>query len=184
MIKIDRDLINDEVSQILFVESRKISFKRNDIVIKPGKTCDFLFLIEKGMLRSFYHDRKGNDITNWFAKEEMMITSSQSFFKRTPSFSGIEAIEDTLVWAITYDQLQNGFEKSKSLERFVRLAVTEIMLEVGKKAISLQIKNAEERYRDLINHYPDIFQRAKLGHIAGYLGITQQSLSRIRANSF
>ncbi len=183
MIKIDKNLINNDALHALLVRSKKITFQRNEIVIETGKTCNYIFFIRKGMLRSFYYDRKGKDITNWFANEDMIITAAQSFFRREPSFLRIEAIEDTVVRAISYDQLEEVFKKYQSLERFGRLVMTEIMMAVGKKAIYLQVKSADERYHELIKTHPDIFQRAKLGHIAGYLGITQQSLSRIRANT-
>jgi len=183
MIKIDKSLINNEVLHALSIKSKKVTFQRNEIVAEAGKTCNYIFFVRKGLLRSFYYDRKGKDVTNWFASEEMIITAAQSFFKREPSFLGIEAIEDTVVRAISYEQLEEMFQEYHSLERFGRLIMTEIMMAVGKKAIYLQVKSAEERYHELIKTYPDIFYRAKLGHIAGYLGITQQSLSRIRANT-
>ena len=183
MIKIDWGLVDKEALHTLNARAKKIAFPRNEIVVESGKICNHIFFIRKGMLRSFYYDRKGKDITNWFANEDMIITAAQSFFKREPSFLRIEAIEDTVVKAISYDQLEEIFQEHHSLERFGRLIMTEIMMAVGKKAIYLQVKSAEERYHELIKTHPDIFQRAKLGHIAGYLGITQQSLSRIRANS-
>jgi len=174
MIKIDKNLIPNEALHALLVRSKKITFQRNEIVAETGKICNYIFFIRKGMLRSFYYDRKGKDITNWFANEDMIITAAESFFRRKPSFLRIEATENTTVRAISYDQLEEAFKKHPSLERFGRLVMTEIM-------IYLQVKSAEERYHELIKTHPDIFQRAKLGHIAGYLGITQQSLSRIRA---
>ncbi|CAM1345436.1 Crp/Fnr family transcriptional regulator [Tenacibaculum amylolyticum] len=183
MIKIDPTLIDDDVFQTLFVTSTELHFKRNEIIVESGKVCNYLFLVQKGMLRSFYYDKKGNDITNWFSSEDMLITSAHSFFKRHPSFLNIEAIEDTTVRAITHQQLEEAFQKSHSLERFGRLFTIEVMLAVGKKAIYLQTKSAKERYHELLKTYPDIFNRAKLRHIAGYLGIAQQSLSRIRSGS-
>ena len=68
------------------------------------------------------------------------------------------------------------------LERFFRLLVTDVMIMLGKKIIDLQTQSAEFRYNQLLITHPDIFKRAKLGHISRYLGITQQSLSRIRAH--
>ncbi len=183
MIKIDWNLVDKEVLQALSIRAEEITFRRNEVVVEAGKTCHYIYFITQGMLRSFYYDRKGKDITNWFANEDMIITAAQSFFKREPSVLNIQAIEASTVRAISYDQLEEVFREYQSLERFGRIIMTEIMMAVGKKAMFLQGKTAEERYHELIKTHPDIFQRAKLGHIAGYLGITQQSLSRIRGRS-
>ncbi len=133
------------------------------------------------MLRNYYYDPKGNEITHWFASEGMLVTIPPRFFNRKPSTFRIEAIESSILRTITYAQMENAFDQSRKLERFGRILVTEIMTVLGRKIIDLQTKTAEERYDDLLQEHPDIFQRAKLGHIATYLGITQQSLSRIRS---
>ncbi|MEM9936758.1 MAG: Crp/Fnr family transcriptional regulator [Bacteroidota bacterium] len=180
MIKIDLTSLDQEVYDTLFEWSSLKEFKANEVVIELGSTCNYLFLIEKGMLRNFYYDQKGNDITHWFACEDMITTVPPSFFNLEPSIFGIEAIEDTTARVLTRSQLEEGFQNSIELERFVRLLTTNIMIALGRKIVALQTKSAEDRYDDLIASHPDIFYRAKLGHIAGYLGIKQQSLSRIR----
>ncbi|MEM6320525.1 MAG: cyclic nucleotide-binding domain-containing protein [Bacteroidota bacterium] len=158
----------------------KRCFRAKEMVVSIGDVCDKIFLIEKGMLRNFYYDRKGNDITHWFASEHMIMTIPPSFFKREPSNFGIEAIEDTIVQAMSFHQMEEELKKSIKLERFYRLLATDIMIMLGRKVIDLQTQTAEYRYDQLLQTHPDIFQRAKLGDIAGYLGIKQQSLSRIR----
>ncbi len=183
MIRVDDQLITPEVREALFNNSEQITFQKNEIIVTSGKICNHLFIIEKGMLRSFYYNKKGNDITNWFSSEQMIITEAYSFFKRKPSNISIEAIEETTVKAISHDKLETVLNDSKDVERFMRLLVTEIMMALGKKVIYLQNKSAKERYDDLLKTHPDIFQRAKLGHVAGYLGVAQQSLSRIRSKS-
>lgn len=182
MIKIDSSFINPEAQQHLFEMSSQVQVPANTILLEIGSVCDHLYFIENGILRNYYYDAKGNDITHWFASEGMVVTIPPSFFKRTPSQFRIEALEDMVVRNITFDQMQEAFSQSHQLERFGRLLVTEIMMVLGQKIMDLQTKSAEERYNDLLEDHPDIFQRAKLGHIATYLGITQQSLSRIRAN--
>lgn len=181
MIRIDLNALEDDVKMVFFEKTELVSFDTNEVVVELGKVCKYLFLIEKGMLRNYYYDQKGNDITHWFASEDMIVTAPPSFFRQEPSTFRIEATEPTTVYAISYEKLNKEFEKSIHLERFFRELVTEIMITLGQKIISLQTKNAEYRYDELLRTHPDIFQRAKLGHIAGYLGMRQQSLSRIRA---
>ena len=183
MIKIDIHLINSDEFSHLLKRAKLLTFKKGDIVAESGKICKYLFLVQKGLLRNFYYDIKGNDITHWFANEDMFATIPPSFFNREESFFQMEAIEDTQVLAFTYEDLENAFEKSRAIERFGRLLVTQIMITLGRKVIDLQTKSAEKRYEELIENHSDIFSRANLGHIASYLGITQQSLSRIRSSN-
>ncbi|MEL6190558.1 MAG: cyclic nucleotide-binding domain-containing protein [Bacteroidota bacterium] len=180
MIKIDRASLDQEVYDTLFERSSIQEFRANEVVVGIGSMCNYLFFIEKGMLRNFYFDQKGNDITHWFACEDMITTVPPSFFNQEPSIFGIEAVENTTARVLTRSQLEEGFQRSIALERFVRLLTTNIMIALGKKIVALQTMSAEDRYDELIKTYPDIFRRAKLGHIAGYLGVKQQSLSRIR----
>lgn len=181
MIKIDLSASENHVVHTLLTGMDKMQFRRNEIVVREGTVCRYLFWIEKGMLRNFYFDKNGNDITHWFASEHMFITIPPSFFKKESSFFGMEALEDTVVRVISLDQFETLLKESIELERFCRLLVTETMITLGKKIIDLQTQSAEYRYDRLLEMHPDIFQRAKLGHISGYLGIKQQSLSRIRA---
>jgi len=182
MIKIDTNLMKGEAFSHLFEKSELITFKKGDIIVESGKVCKYLFLVENGLLRNFYYDGKGNDITHWFAKEEMLATVPQSFFNQEKSFFNIEAIEDTQTRIFSYQNLEDAFQQSRIVERFGRILITQIMITLGQKVVDLQTKSAEKRYEELIDNYPDIFRRANLGHIASYLGITQQSLSRIRSS--
>ncbi len=182
MIRIDINALEDEVRHILLEKPQLLRFRANESVLEMGKVCNYIFFIERGMFRNFYYDPKGNDITHWFASENMVVTAPPSFFKREPSFFGIEAIEDTGVRALSFNQLEEAFKESIKLERFVRLLVTDVMIALGQKIVDLQTQTAEYRYEQLLKTHPDIFQRAKLRHIAGYLGVKQQSLSRIRAS--
>ena len=182
MIKLDRNAAENAALRPLIDEAEIVRFKKGETVIKMGSICNYLFLIEQGMLRNFYYDQKGKDITHWFSSEGMIVTSPPSFFKREPSFFEIQALEDTVVKAISYIQFEQALEHSQALERFARKLVTEVMITLGRKVIDLQTQSAAHRYDALLISHPDIFQRANLGHIAGYLGITQQTLSKIRAS--
>jgi len=182
MVTIDWETVDAEIKELFATQTEVRSFSRDELLLSAGSVCDHLYLIEEGMLRNFYLDPKGNDITHWFSGKDTLVTAPPSFFKREPSFFSIEAIEDTTARVITYQQLEQVFALAPKLERFGRELAIETMITLGQKVIDLQTKTAEERYNDLLATHPNIFQTAKLGHIAGYLGITQQSLSRIRAN--
>jgi len=181
MIKIDKDLIQSDAFSNLLEKGESLTFKKGDLIVQSGKICNYLFLVESGLLRNFYYDIKGNDITHWFAKEEMLMTIPPSFFYHEESVFNIEAIENTQVRAFSHNNLEDALLHSRIIERFGRELITQIMIALGKKVIDMQTKRASERYKDFAKSQPDIFRRANLGHIASYLGITQQSLSRVRS---
>ena len=93
----------------------------------------------------------------------------------------MESLEDTVAYTITLDRLNSLFDKYHEIERFGRLFTMEMMVQLTEKVKDLQFRSAEERYNILLEKHPSVIQRAPLGKIASYLGITQQSLSRIRA---
>ncbi|BAO76604.1 Crp/Fnr family transcriptional regulator [Winogradskyella sp. PG-2] len=181
MIKFNPVILESKPFAELIEQSEYFTFEKKEIIVQANHVCNYLYLIESGLLRSYYLDLKGNEITHWFASESMFMTIPPSFFNREESQFNIEAVEKTTVRAFSIDLLENAFEKNRVIETFCRVIVTQVMISLGKKVIDLKTKTAEERYKELKVIYPNIFKRASLGQIASYLGITQQSLSRIRS---
>jgi len=182
MIRLDSIPFDSETLEIILRISESKTFDKGQMILNEGQVCRHLFLVETGLLRLFFYDKHGNDITHWFAAEEMLLTDPASYFNQTPSFFSIQAIETTTVKAIYFETLEKAFEQSQKLERLGRMYAMNTLVMMEHRIIDWQVKSAEERYVELIENYPNLFKRTKLGHIASYLGITQQSLSRIRAN--
>ncbi len=159
----------------------KKEFSKGDKIIEQGKVCKYLYFIEHGLARSYYINEKGKDITVWFFAENNVMTGVESFFQRKPSMYEMEFLENSIVYAISYQNLNLLFDKYHELERFGRLLSIRLLTEVVDKLIAMQFQSAKERYQFMINKFPNISYRAPLGHIASYLGITQETLSRIRA---
>lgn len=181
MVTLNINSLDSDLLHTILDKSEHLQFKRNEIVVRMGTVCNYLFIIEQGLLRNYYFDKKGHDITHWFSSEGMVVTVPPSFFRRELSYFEIQAIEHTSVRAISYQIFQNELKNSIALERFTRKLVTEVMITLGEKIIDLQTESAQSRYDKLLKTYPDIFKRAQLGQIASYLGIRQQTLSKIRA---
>ncbi len=159
----------------------KVEFKKGEKLIKQGKTCKYLYFIEKGLGRSHFFNEKGKDITAWFFAENDVMTVVKSFFQQKPSKYEIELLEDTTLYRISYKELHKLFDKYPLVERFGRLLSIKLLMDVADKLNAIQFHTAKERYTFLLDKYPNIAYRAPLGHIASYLGITQETLSRIRA---
>ena len=173
--------IPKQMQESIYESAPSSDFRKGQTVLDTSQRCDYIYLVEQGLLRMYYIDRKGIHITQWFAPEDTTITAGDSFFDRTLSKFYIEALEDSKVKLMTLDTLNTLCDASHEFERFARLLIQKLFLELTYKIEDQQFKTSKERYDALINRYPDISRRAKLGHIASYIGITQQSLSRIRS---
>jgi len=159
----------------------KTEMPKGTKILRQGQTCKKLFYLEKGLGRSYYYNEKGKDVTVWFFSDDNIMVSVESFFQQKPSLYDMELLENSSLHYITYQDLQNLFDQYHSIERFGRLLAIQLLTDVVEKLNAIQFQTAKERYHFLIQKYPDIAYRAPLGHIASYLGITQETLSRIRA---
>ncbi len=148
-------------------------------LLKEGTTCERLYFIQKGTLRTF-HYQNGKDITYWIYPENTTITSWHSFILQSPASEYIETTEDSILISLTYNQWQELYTKYPELERFGRLILEEQMAHLDNFFKGYYFLTAKEKYELLVRVFPTITQRANLGHIASMLGISQETLSRIR----
>lgn len=156
--------------------------KKGELFLEEGQRCDFFYYVLKGFVRIYYLDIEGNEVTHWFSAENSMITSPFSFFKKEKNILYFEALEDTELLLINSHQLDKIMSQSKETGKAYRHLLAEFAMILSRRIMSIHTLTAEERYLKLMKEYPLIFQKAKLSHIASFLGITQQSLSRIRKN--
>lgn len=153
---------------------------RKTILVSENQTAKYLYFVSGGLLRA-YHLEDGEEINTYFACDSQFITCYASFISQSPSFEYLEAMEDSLVHRVSYETLYALYEQSSQLEKIGRILAEKNYLCVIDRIYKMQTKNARERYLDfLISHEKKIVQRVPLHHIASYLGIAPQSLSRIR----
>lgn len=173
--------LSKEASEWLDEHIVESTFKKNEWVLKEGKVCESLFYIKSGMLCSIY-ETEDREICNWLAIENDIATAYYSFISRTPSYESIQCLEDATVEKVNYDILQEFYFLFPETERAGRLILEEYYSRLEERLISIQFKTAKERYQALFANRPEIIKRAPLGRIASYLGITQETLSRIRSD--
>jgi len=173
-----KKLIQWNIDLQLDLTSRAV--KKGKLILKEDQRCDYFYFVIKGLVRVYYIDLHGNEITHWFAAENSMITSPFSFLKKEKNILYFEAVEDTDLIAITSDQLDTIVRQVESTEVALRHLYAEFAMLLSRRVMSIHTETAEERYLKLMDEYPHLFRKAKLAHIASYLGITPQSLSRIR----
>lgn len=158
----------------------KVTLSKNEYLLKEGKVCRHLYFLEKGALRGFYN-LDGKEVTHWFAFENDFVTSFHSFITQSPAVENIQLLEGSILWAITKERLEELLERYHEIERFVRIAYEKYYIRLEERFVNAQFKTAAERYEDLLKHAPHILGRAPLGYIASYLGISAETLSRIRS---
>lgn len=168
------ELRDDLVAKICIRKALK-----GEVLIQEGRVCDQLFFIEKGALRGF-HYHNGREITSWFGFEDDFGTSTYSFVSRKPGFEIVEATENSILYAITYEDLDIIYHKHPEFNYVGRLLTEKYYVDLMERTLCLQYQSAKENYEQLVVNRPKILRRASLGHIASYLGISQETLSRIR----
>jgi CRP-like cAMP-binding protein len=154
---------------------------KGELLLKAGQIADAYFFLEKGYMRAFAEDINGNEVTTAFYIPGQMIFEVASFFNRTRSRENIQALSDCEGRFITYRQLNELFHALPEFREFGRSVLANGFATLKGRMLSTITETAEERYATLLRSNPDIFQHAPLKYIASYLGITDTSLSRIRA---
>jgi CRP-like cAMP-binding protein len=159
---------------------RPLTLKKGEHLVKEGDLCSTVAFISSGLLRTYYVDANGSEITYCFCGEGKFTTAFQSFISRTVSRQTIEALEDSRLFVITYDQLQALYANFPTWQEIGRRLLEREYLVMEEYASELGTKSATERYSGLLARQPAVFQKVPLQHIASYLGVSRETLSRIR----
>ncbi len=175
--KSDQDQLFADFQSIM----ERISYSKHYILHEEGKVCKHLFFIEKGIARAFYH-KDGKDITAHFAVENTSITAIDSFIQRKRSRYNIELLEDSVVVSCSNQAMQQLLTEKPQYQKYIIKFLEQIYVDLAERIEDILFHTAKERYDKLMEYNPEILQRVNLSHIASYLGITQETLSRIRKN--
>ncbi len=158
----------------------KVTLPKNDFLLTEGQICRHLYFLESGALRGFYN-LDGKEITHWFGFEKDFVTSFHSFITHEPAVENIQLLEGSILWAISKETLTALFNQYHEIERLMRIAYEKYYIRLEERFVNAQFKTASERYENLLQQTPHIIERVPLGFIASYLGISQETLSRIRS---
>ncbi|MBW3466635.1 Crp/Fnr family transcriptional regulator [Arthrospiribacter ruber] len=181
-----QNLLDMEVTAFdrLYSLLRFTDVKKKDFVLKEGDTCKFIGLVQKGTLRTFYVNEKGEEVSFLFhfnqQIEDIVFTDYESFLLETPSKLNIQALEDSTVCFINYDDWQRLCNESDYWMHFSKKMTEKVFLAAKRRIEDLLYYSPENRYLKLLKDNPLLFQKIPQKLIASYLGITPQSLSRIR----
>lgn len=156
------------------------SFKAKEFLSEMGKTNNKIFFIVEGLARVYYL-KDGKEITTYLSCNDGFIASYSSFINQTQSFENIQCIEDCEVLSITFEKMQFLYKEIPNWERVGRILAEQNYLCMADRVLKLQMIPAKEKYQTFLASAPaKIIQRTPLIYIASFLGITPESLSRIR----
>lgn len=174
-------LPNDTLEEVM-LHFQHLEYPKNHFLLKQGRPCKYLWFLTKGAVRYFYTDEEGKESNVWFSIDEDIVGDAPSFVNQTPSGESIQLLEDSELYAIEHKDLQNLLQKHHVFALwYIKLVERYYVTQIEDRITDLQFLTAKQRYEKLLAQFPTISNRVSLGHIASYLNITQETLSRIRS---
>ncbi len=173
---------NDEELLLFAKQLKQIIAKKGELLIKEGEIATGIFWVSKGLLRQYYF-KNGRDITEHFACDGQGAFCIESIFNKTPSKLIVEALEKSVVYLIPYYEIINLSKKHPKFGTLIRKLLEHSLILSQKKADSLRYETVRERYERFLVDYPCAAKRASVNHVASFLLMTPESLSRVRAGT-
>ena len=153
--------------------------KKKEVLLREGQVCRELGFINHGIFRMYYL-ADGKEINTHFSFENDFVVNYHSFLQATPSRYFIQSLEDSKVVTFNLKALQNAYNESKNWERFGRIMAEQSYKMTNNRVEGFMFMDAEERYMQMMKNTPHFLERIPLYHLASYLGIERESLSRLR----
>lgn len=172
--------LSQETMQEFAARSSVHQYAKGEMMVHEGQFAHDLYYVVEGSVRVYYL-KDGRDTTDWFAFENEFVSALVSFFGTEASPHYMEAVEDTVVLRIHREQVYGMMDAFRDVERLSNVVLTKTLLQLQHRVVSIQFETAQQRYKNLLAVRPDITQRVPLTHIASYLGITLETLSRVRS---
>lgn len=156
--------------------------KKKQFLVVEGHVCSYLTFVSKGLLKAYNVDEKGNEHINQFTPEGWWTSDMNSFFNGGNSFYSIDAMEDSQVLLITSEDFENLTLKVPVMDRYFRLLFQNSLITKERRLISSHTHNAEEKYKHILENNPDLIKRVPQNLLASYLGLSPETLSRLKKN--
>jgi CRP-like cAMP-binding protein len=154
--------------------------RKRQYLLQEGDVCKYQAFVEKGILRSYTVDEKGNEHILQFASEGWWLADLSSYLNDEPSFLNMDALEDVEILLLTKSSWESAMEKIPALEHYFRIIIQNHLVTTQKRLLESLSETAEEKYSRFIKTYPECLHRFPQHMIASYLGVTRETLSRIR----
>ena len=171
--------INEDVELFFAQTAESRSYSKGDIIFSPDSYLRHVYFVESGFTR-IYYNKGTRDVTHYFFGPDTFGTGIESLFYQKPSVFGFQALSDTVVMAIPFLAIKQLAETDITMNHIIQKILLDSLISFSKRFYNMQFETASERYQSLMLENPALFQQATLGHIASYLGVSQQTLSVIR----
>ena len=174
-------ILTSEAEEYIYSISKEKKVSKGEILIRQGQMVNKTFFVTQGSLRSFCVDKEGKEHTLQFAVTDWWISDFIAIYNHAPASLAVQSITDSVVIEFNFQKLAHIYLKFPEFELFQRKNLERHVVSLHKRILNQLQLSALERYNLFLEQYPNIEQHVPNYHIASYLGITQQSLSRVRA---
>ena len=171
-------LSEEAEKELSFILERK-EFLKDEMILEQGQISRNMYIIEKGMIRQFYY-KDGRDITEHFSCEGDIATCLESLFLKEPTKLNVEAIEPSVIYFLDYRKFKDLSDKYSDINKLLQSILEYKLVVSQRKADSWRFESSHERYERFCKEYPMAAKRASIAHIASYLLMAPETLSRVR----
>lgn len=171
--------IDDDLADFFERHALTRDYAKGDIIFHPDSYLKYIYFVETGFTRVFYYKGK-KEITHYFFGPDSFCTGVESVFYEKPSLFGFQALAPSRITMIPFAALRALADTNITINHIVHKILLDNLIEFSKRFYNSQFETAQERYESLLRDNPELLQNASLGHIASYLGVSQQTLSVIR----
>jgi CRP/FNR family transcriptional regulator, anaerobic regulatory protein len=175
--------ISDESLRYLATQFEEVKYPPKHIYLREGDACKKAGIIHKGLVRNFFK-RNGKECTSWFDAEGSFAVSSHSFFTQSPHSESIEFLEESIIFETTYEKIEKAKARFPDIDSLLEQILLFGFYNVEERTRNLMAYDAVERYNLFFKTYPDLINRIPVKYIASFLGVSPETLSRIRANNY
>ncbi|HLS38016.1 MAG TPA: Crp/Fnr family transcriptional regulator [Sphingobacterium bovisgrunnientis] len=171
--------IDDELEEFFDSISETREFAKGEFIFEPNSYLRHIYFVESGFTRVYYYKNR-KDITHYFFGENTFSTGIESVFYQKPSLFGFQALAPSKITLLPFAPIREMANKSITMNHIIEKILLDNLISFSKRFYNSQFETAHERYESLLIENPSLLQNASLGHIASYLGVSQQTLSVIR----
>lgn len=171
--------VSPPAQKFLAKHTRPVVVQRGKFLLKAGTVCTEAYFIHQGLLRG-YVVQNGKEITTWINAENELVSSISGLSSQAPSFENIQALEDSYLLSLRFDDLEKLYALHPDFNICIRKLLQKYYGDADSRAILARLSNAVNKYERFLQASPQLVNRVPLKYIASYLGIKQETLSRIR----
>ena len=171
--------LSEGVVKFLKEHSNFVFFNKGELLLEAGQVCEHIYFIRKGVVRGFIKEGK-KDITTWITAEGEMVSSILTFERKGSTIENMQAIEDSEMLALTLVDLEKLYEQFPEFNIVSRKLLQQYYSDAEGRAFIARLTNAENKYKQFLTRYSYLANRVPLTYIASFLGITLETLSRVR----